>query len=183
MTDEKANQIIATGTAWKILAWKSTAVFKEALIDGHVESEVRKACTYVRESIKQFNGTYSKALEVRQRSIQFLGQRTKLCWYWLMLRYHLSTLMLVDIIEPVGRCDLLPGFAQAIADAENAVIDALDFSPNNTYAVGARYGSSSKSVEELQSTEPVGVVDPFEAIVKWNGRRGLVDESIMSAVV
>jgi hypothetical protein len=26
-------------------------------------------------------------------------------------------------------------------------------------------------------------VDPFEAIVKWNGRRGLVDESIMSAVV
>src|SRR6478735_345459 len=82
-----------------------------------------------------------------------------------MLRYHLSILMLVDIIEPVGRCDLLPGFAQAIADAENAVIDALDFSPNNTYAVGARYGSSSKSVEgnsaEGAVTVPLISIDPY----------------------
>jgi hypothetical protein len=32
------------------------------------------------------------------------------------------------------------------------------------------------------STVPVSVVDPFEAIVEWNGCSGLVEESIMSAV-
>ncbi|KAM0354218.1 hypothetical protein ACHAPU_001256 [Fusarium lateritium] len=57
MTDERANQIIAAGASWKLLGWKLTAIFKEALRDGHDESEVRKAYLAVVDSTKQFEAT------------------------------------------------------------------------------------------------------------------------------
>lgn len=80
MTDERANQIIASGTAWKLLAWKLTAVFKEALRDGHHESEVSRAFGFVTDAIQQFNETYRRPLEACQRRMHFLGQQTKLRW-------------------------------------------------------------------------------------------------------
>ena len=80
MTDDRANQIIANGAAWKLLAWKLTAVFKEALRDGHDEAQVSKAYAQVTEAIRLFNGTYRQPLEACQRRMQFLGQQTKLRW-------------------------------------------------------------------------------------------------------
>lgn len=80
MTDERANQIIASGTAWKLLAWKLTSVFKEALRDGHNESEVSRAFGFVTEAIQQFNDTFRRPLEACQRRMRFLGQTTKLRW-------------------------------------------------------------------------------------------------------
>lgn len=80
MTDDRADQIIANGAAWKLLAWKLTAVFKEALRDGHDESQVSKAYAQVTEAIHQFNDTYRQPLEACQRRMQFLGQQTKLRW-------------------------------------------------------------------------------------------------------
>ncbi len=80
MTDDRANQIIANGTSWKLLAWKLTAVFKEALRDGHDESEVLKGYRRVTESMQHFNDTYRQPLEQCQRRMQFLEQQTKLRW-------------------------------------------------------------------------------------------------------
>lgn len=80
MTDERANQIVAAGAAWKLLGWKLTAIFKEALRDGHDESEVHRAYVAVVDSIKQFNIVYRHRLEACQRRMQFLSQQTKLRW-------------------------------------------------------------------------------------------------------
>ena len=80
ITDERANQIVASGAQWKLLGWKLTAIFKEALRDGHEESKVLKAYTAVVDSIKQFNTIFRPRLEACQRRMQFLGQSTKLRW-------------------------------------------------------------------------------------------------------
>jgi hypothetical protein len=80
MTDDRANHIIAAGAAWKLLGWKLTAVFKEALRDGHSEDRVRDAYNAVVESIKEFNNIFRPLLETCQRRMQFLGQQTKLRW-------------------------------------------------------------------------------------------------------
>lgn len=80
MTDERANQIVGAAAAWKLLGWKLTAVFKEALRDGHEESKVRKAYAAVVDSIRYFNLTFRPHLEACQRRMQFLGQQTKLRW-------------------------------------------------------------------------------------------------------
>ena len=80
VTDERANQIIAAGAAWKLLAWKLTAVFKEALREGHDESEISRAYTAVVDSIRLFNSTYRPHMESCQRRMQFLHQQTKLRW-------------------------------------------------------------------------------------------------------
>lgn len=80
ITDERANQIVAAGAQWKLLGWKLTAIFKEALRDGHEESRVLKAYTAVVDSIKQFNTIFRPRLEACQRRMQFLGQSTKLRW-------------------------------------------------------------------------------------------------------
>ena len=80
MSDERANQIIAAGAAWKLLVWKLTAVFKEALREGHDESEVSRAYTAVVDAIQQFNSTYRHHMEACQRRMQFLNQQTKLRW-------------------------------------------------------------------------------------------------------
>ncbi|KAL7765400.1 hypothetical protein ACKLNR_003316 [Fusarium oxysporum f. sp. zingiberi] len=94
MTDERANQIIAAGASWKLLGWKVTAIFKEALRDGHEESEVRRAYLAVVDSVKQFGIIYRPLLDECHKRMPFLGQQTKLRWFSLMLHYHLSILML-----------------------------------------------------------------------------------------
>lgn len=88
MTDERANQIIASGSAWKLLAWKLTSVFKEALRDGHNESEVSRAFSFVTDAIQQFNDTYRRPLEACQRRMHFLGQQTKLRWCMCYISYY-----------------------------------------------------------------------------------------------
>lgn len=80
ITDERANQIVAAGTQWKLLGWKLTAIFKEALRDGHEEARVMRAYTDVVDSISQFNAVFRPRLEACQRRMQFLGQSTKLRW-------------------------------------------------------------------------------------------------------
>jgi hypothetical protein len=80
ITDERANQIVAAGAQWKLLGWKLTAIFKEALRDGHEESKVMEAYTAVVESIKQFNTIFRPRLEACQRRMHFLSQSTKLRW-------------------------------------------------------------------------------------------------------
>lgn len=80
MTDDRANQVVAAAAAWKLLGWKLTAVFKEALRDGHGESEINKAYMMVVDSIKEFNVTFRHLLEACQRRMQFLSQATKLRW-------------------------------------------------------------------------------------------------------
>lgn len=80
MNDERANQIVSTATAWKLLAWKLTAVFKEALRDGHEDSRVLDAYAAVVDAIKQFDAIFRPHLEACQRRMPFLGQQTKLRW-------------------------------------------------------------------------------------------------------
>ncbi|GKU05193.1 unnamed protein product [Fusarium langsethiae] len=81
MTDERANQIIAAGASWKLLGWKLTAIFKEALRDGHEEPEVRKSYFAVVDSIKQFGIIYRPLLDDCHKRMPFLGQQTKLRWW------------------------------------------------------------------------------------------------------
>ncbi len=80
VTDDRANQIIASGTAWKLLAWKLTAVLKEALRDGHDESEVQRAFSLVVDAMRQFNDTYKRPLEACEQRMPFLAQHTKFRW-------------------------------------------------------------------------------------------------------
>ncbi|CAH0048398.1 unnamed protein product [Clonostachys solani] len=166
MTDERANQIVAVGSGWKLLAWKLTAVFKEALRDGHDESRVLKAYNAVVDAIKQFDLIFRPHLDACQRRMQFLGQQAKL--HSLMLHYHLSILMLVDIIEATERFDLLRGVRDAAADAENTVMNTLVFGLHNTYTVTLDPGVVSPTSERdggqrknSSITVPLTSIDPY----------------------
>jgi hypothetical protein len=80
MTDDRANQVIAAGAAWKLMVWKLTANLKESLRDGHDESEVLRAFNAVSKAVDQFNVTYRDLLIACHRRIQFLNQETRLRW-------------------------------------------------------------------------------------------------------
>ncbi|KID74303.1 uncharacterized protein G6M90_00g082710 [Metarhizium brunneum] len=164
MTDERANQIIASGSAWKLLAWKLTSVFKEALRDGHNESEVSRAFGFVTGAIQQFDDVFRRPLEACQRRMHFLGQQTKLRWYSLMLHYHLSILMFIDIIEATERYDLLASVTETNADAENAVMNALVFGLQNSFTMTVASPSTQQDAEdafEASFTVPIISIDPY----------------------
>ncbi|KID94489.1 3-hydroxyacyl-CoA dehydrogenase, NAD binding protein, partial [Metarhizium majus ARSEF 297] len=164
MTYERANQIIASGSAWKLLAWKLTSVFKEALRDGHNESEVSRAFGFVTGAIQQFDDVFRRPLEACQRRMHFLGQQTKLRWYSLMLHYHLSILMFIDIIEATERYDLLASVTETNADAENAVMNALVFGLQNSFTMTAASPSTQQDAEdafEASFTVPIISIDPY----------------------
>jgi hypothetical protein len=80
MTDERANEVISSGTGWKLLLWKLTAVFKEALRDGHDEAEVEKSYTAVMAAMQEFDTTFRPPLAACQSRMPFLGQQVKLRW-------------------------------------------------------------------------------------------------------
>ncbi|CAF3609077.1 unnamed protein product [Fusarium graminearum] len=160
MTDERANQIIAAGASWKLLGWKLTAIFKEALRDGHEEPEVRKAYFAVVDSIKQFGIVYRPLLDECHKRMPFLGQKTKLRWFSLMLHYHLSILMLVDIIEATDRHDLLPDITDISIDAENTIMNTLAFGLHNTFTL-KRPNSDSQNGARSVYTIPIVSIDPY----------------------
>ncbi|KAF5679515.1 3-hydroxybutyryl dehydrogenase [Fusarium circinatum] len=164
MTDERANQIIAAGASWKLLGWKVTAIFKEALRDGHEESEVRRAYLAVVDSVKQFGIIYRPLLDECHKRMPFLGQQTKLRWFSLMLHYHLSILMLVDIIEATDRQDLLSDITDICIDAENTVMNTLAFGLHNTFTLKRPSDSiDGDGLSRRQSvfTVPIVSIDPY----------------------
>ncbi|KAF4344289.1 3-hydroxybutyryl dehydrogenase [Fusarium beomiforme] len=164
MTDERANQIIAAGASWKLLGWKVTAIFKEALRDGHEESEVRKAYLAVVDSVKQFGIIYRPLLDECHKRMPFLGQQTKLRWFSLMLHYHLSILMLVDIIEATDRQDLLPDITDICIDAESTVMNTLAFGLHNTFTLkrpGDSIDGADFSRGQTIFTVPIVSIDPY----------------------
>ncbi|PTU23668.1 hypothetical protein P175DRAFT_0426614 [Aspergillus ochraceoroseus IBT 24754] len=164
MTDEHADEIIATGTAWKLLAWKLTAVFKEALRDGHDESEVLRAFSLVTEAIQQFHETYRPSLEACQRRMPFLSQQTKFRWYSLMLHYYLSILLLANVIEASDRLDLLADLEEANADAESVVVNTLMFGLHNTITLSVKMESDpfgSVGAAETSVTVLLVSIDPY----------------------
>ncbi|KAG2009234.1 hypothetical protein GB937_007830 [Aspergillus fischeri] len=164
ITDEQANQIIASGMAWKLFAWKLTAVFKEALRDGHDESEVQRVFSLVVGAIHQFNTIYRPPLEACQRRMPFLGQHTKLRWYSLMLHYYLSILLLANIIEATDRFDLLADIEVAYADAESVVVNTLMFGLQNTVKLSVKVESKSHDdvgVTQTSIIAPLVSIDPY----------------------
>ncbi|KAL4914751.1 hypothetical protein BDW62DRAFT_189756 [Aspergillus aurantiobrunneus] len=164
MTDERANQIIASATAWKLLAWKLTAVFKEALRDGHDESEVQRAFDLVVEGIRQFNETYQQPLEACERRMSFLGQNTKFRWFSLMLHYHLSILLLANVLEATERLDLFADIRETIATVESVVVNTLLFGLHNTITMGVNmdFGVLDHAgATETSVTVPLISIDPY----------------------
>ncbi|KAF7594162.1 hypothetical protein BBP40_010011 [Aspergillus hancockii] len=165
MTDERANQIIASASAWKLLAWKLTALVKEALRDGHDGPEVSRAFALVVDSIQQFNKIFRSPLEACQTRMPFLGQQTKFRWYSLMLHYHLSILLLVNVVEATDRLDLLDEIQEASTVAVNVVVNSLVFSLHNFLTLRVKVESGSPdlpSVTETAVTVPLISLDPYQ---------------------
>ncbi|KAL3456967.1 hypothetical protein BJX64DRAFT_29261 [Aspergillus heterothallicus] len=164
LSDDRANQIISSATAWKLLAWKITAVFKEALRDGHDESEVQRAFSLVVEGIQQFNDTYRQPLELCERRMPFLGQQTKFRWFSLMLHYHLSILLFANVLEATDRLDLLADIEDTIADAESVVVSTLMFGLHNTITITVNMDSGTLDhvgATETSVTVPITSIDPY----------------------
>ncbi|KAJ9606409.1 hypothetical protein H2200_009370 [Cladophialophora chaetospira] len=166
VTDEKANQVIAAGAAWKLLVWKLTANLKESLRDGHDESEVLRAFNSVSKAVDQFNVTYRDLLIACQRRIQFLNQETRLRWYGLLLHYNLAILMVTDIATATMREDLLALFSPKRVDAETWVMNCLAFGLNNKYTTKLQRDPNSTDLQtrpqQLTSiTVPLVAIDPY----------------------
>ncbi|KAK1252166.1 hypothetical protein MKX08_003353 [Trichoderma sp. CBMAI-0020] len=165
MTDERANEIIAAAACWKLMGWKLAANFKEALRDGHDESEVRKALSYVSNSWKEFDATFRPFLDECYKRMQFLGQQTKLRWFSLMLHSHLSILMVLDTIEVADRYDLLADLKDASIEAENTVMNALAFGLHNTITlrrtIDSDLAQGGEATRSVAFTVPLLAIDPY----------------------
>ncbi|SMR49285.1 unnamed protein product [Zymoseptoria tritici ST99CH_1E4] len=163
ISESKANMVIAAASAFKLLMWKLSAVFREALRDGHEDATVNKVCEAVIDAVDQFNRTYRDLLNSCQRRIHFLSQETKLRWYVLMLHYHLSVLLVTDAVETPQWQYLLPRLLPARTEAESSLLTALAFGLETTYAIAlndevGQLGTNS-SAERL--TVPLLVIDPY----------------------
>ncbi|KAI6783614.1 uncharacterized protein J7T54_005643 [Emericellopsis cladophorae] len=159
--DDRANRIVGAASAWKLWGWKLTAVFKEALRDGHEEDRVQNAFAAVVESIQYFNASFRPHLEACQRRMHFLNQDTRLRWYSLMLHYHLSILMLADIVEATERFDLMANLKVLTAEAENTVMDTLVFGLNSMFTLSINPNSASTQGHATSITVPLTAVDPY----------------------
>lgn len=71
-----------------------------------------------------------------------------------MLHYHLSILMLIDIIEVSNRFDLLVDLADTNTDAENAVMNTLAFGLQNTFTLRLGSGQAPSVTVPLVSIDP-----------------------------
>ncbi|KAI5361972.1 hypothetical protein Slin15195_G056210 [Septoria linicola] len=163
ITESKANQLVASGSAFKLLMWKLAAVFREALRDGHDEQVLKKVYDSIIDGVDQFNRTYRDLLEACQKRIHFLSQDTKFRWYVLMLHYNLSILLVIDAIEGTQRHDLLPPLTSAKTDAENSMINTLAFGLETMYSITLPCTTSlgGTSTRDDRITVPLLAVEPY----------------------
>lgn len=78
----------------------------------------------------------------------------------LMLHYHLSILMLVDMIEATDRQDLLPDITDISIDAENTIMNTLAFGLHNTFTLKRPQGDSLEG-SKTAFTVPIVSIDPY----------------------
>jgi hypothetical protein len=163
MTDERANQILAAASSWKLYVWKVTSLLKESLRDGHDETEVSRAFNLVFDAIDRFNTTYRDLLSACQRRIPFLSQETKLRWYILVLHCNVCILMVPDIVTAMDREDLLSPFSAKRVDAETWVMDCLTFGLVNKYTITLPINSTDIESQRLpvSITVPLIAIDPY----------------------
>lgn len=183
ITDDMANEIISTSTAWKLLTWKLVAVFKEALRDGHDESEINSTFVKIVSSIKEFDTVYRPPLLSCKDRMPFLSERVRFRWCKLsiagkscrsksmdlkmtnfsadsmMLHYHLCILLLVDILEASHYFSLLEEIQDAAGVAENAVMNTLEFGLRNLYTIQVDIGDYPSVVRG--KAVPILAFDPY----------------------
>jgi hypothetical protein len=82
-----------------------------------------------------------------------------------MLHYHLSILMLVDIIEATERFDLMHDLQEVKIEAENTVMNTLVFGLHNTYSLTIDPPASSGGIQDgnlnKAVTVPLTSIDPY----------------------
>lgn len=86
-----------------------------------------------------------------------------------MLHYHLSILMLIDIIEATERHDLMVDLEEVKVEAENTVMNTLVFGLHNTYTVGiggkptaaASPDGGGDQATTTTMTVPLTSIDPY----------------------
>ncbi|KAH8688706.1 hypothetical protein BGW36DRAFT_392055 [Talaromyces proteolyticus] len=170
ITEERANQIIASASSWKLFVWKAAAVVKEALREGQEEEAVQQAFRTAIDAVNQFSLTYRELLAACERRIQFFGHKTKLRWYELILHYNLSILIMLDAVEIAGRMDLIEKTKVVKADAEGSLMNCLIFGLNNDFYVSRQgilqqqlhlQNSQEDDEHELNKRVPLIVIDPY----------------------
>uniref|UniRef100_A0A093XSM8 Putative transporter C11D3.18C n=1 Tax=Talaromyces marneffei PM1 TaxID=1077442 RepID=A0A093XSM8_TALMA len=173
ITEERANQIIASAASWKLFVWKAAALVKEALREGREDETVQVAFDTAVDAINQYSLTYHDLLIACERRIQFFSHKTKLRWYELILHYNLSILVMLDAVEIAGRMDLLEKLKVVKADAEGSLFNCLIFGLNNHYLVPRRpAGEEQHGIQlaeedgraaalELTRKVPLIAIDPY----------------------
>ncbi|QGA17429.1 hypothetical protein EYB26_005100 [Talaromyces marneffei] len=173
ITEERANQIIASAASWKLFVWKAAALVKEALREGREDETVQVAFDTAVDAINQYSLTYHDLLIACERRIQFFSHKTKLRWYELILHYNLSILVMLDAVEIAGRMDLLEKLKVVKADAEGSLFNCLIFGLNNHYLVPRRpVGEEQHGIQlaeedgraaalELTRKVPLIAIDPY----------------------
>ncbi|EED14013.1 conserved hypothetical protein [Talaromyces stipitatus ATCC 10500] len=120
ITEERANQIIASAASWKLFVWKSAALVKEALREGREEDTVQLAFETAADAINQYSLTYHDLLK--------------------------AILIMLDAMETAERMDLLEKMKVVKAGAEGSLFNCLIFGLNNHFYVPS--GRSNRSPEE-----------------------------------
>ncbi|CRG87038.1 hypothetical protein PISL3812_04052 [Talaromyces islandicus] len=167
ITEEIANQIIASAASYKLFIWKAAAAVKEALREGLGEGVVQKVFATAVDAVEQFSLTYRELLAGCERRIQFFGHDTKLRWYEVILHYNLSILIMLNAIEMAERTDLLEKMAVMKASAEGTLFNCLIFGLNNHFHI-PRFNDLRES-QEVDDGEPQGstrsvpliAIDPY----------------------
>lgn len=159
ITEEIANQIIASAASYKLFIWKSSAVVKEALREGLGDEVVQKVFSTAVDAVDQFSHTYRELLAGCERRIQFFGHDTKLRWCRsislygcfkaffffvltiglfpdeVILHYNLSILIMLNAIEMAERTDLMEKMSVVKASAEGTLLNCLIFGLSNQFHV------------------------------------------------
>lgn len=166
-TDNMAIQVISAAGLWKLYLYKRVAVFKEALRDGHHESKVLWAFEETIDAIQHFKNVYRPILDIYQRRLQFLNQKSRFEWckYYLIhfhlyrtnvtsnsspvhviLHWYLGILMLADSAASNGRSEFLERLTIPKAEAVQMVLTILKFGLESTF----KPITNNESIGEVQ---------------------------------
>lgn len=153
-TSDDTLYIVHRASTWKGYVWKLIGVLREAMNHGYGESVIARLQFLIAEALGRFNMTFKPLLAACEKHILFFSKDARLCYYLLLLHYHMGLLLLCSLTASIERMDIVPNFDAVRRESVHTIFSTISFGLSCRVALGKDEAQRRHKLSSLIRLDP-----------------------------
>ncbi|KAM0456089.1 hypothetical protein ACHAPV_007335 [Trichoderma viride] len=146
--------IVHRASTWKGYVWKLIGVLREAMNHGYGESVIARLQSLIAEALDRFDKTFRPLLAACEKHILFFSKDARLCYYLLLLHYHMGLLLLCSLTASIERTDIVTNFDAVRRESVHTIFSTISFGLSCRVALGKGEAQRRHKLSSLISLDP-----------------------------